>query len=110
MMVEVARLRKPLAIAALPRRKAPWSVLEQAAGRRFRGGKGLWGGLRRILNGKGLAPFARDIGAFHSMMFERGLAVPLGKPFLPRPGGAPDDLALVAARIRALLGQPGGKE
>jgi hypothetical protein len=108
MMVEVAQLRKPLAIAPLPLRAAPWIRLEQAMARRFRAaeinGGYFWRQLRAFLHGKGIAPFARDISGFHSMMFQSGLAVPLGQPFLPRPGFPPDGLALAALRIRMLFG------
>src|SRR4030095_11663972 len=63
MMVEVARLQKPLAIAPLPLRAAPWIRLEQAMARRFRsaetGGSHSWRWLKAFLHGKGIAPFAR---------------------------------------------------
>lgn len=109
MMVEVARLGKPLAIAPLPLRAAPWIRFEQAMARRFRAaetsGSRFWRWLKAFLHGKGIAPFARDISAFHSMLFESSLAVPLGQPFLSQPGPPPDGLALAVSRIRMLAGQ-----
>jgi mitochondrial fission protein ELM1 len=109
MMVEVARLRKPLAIATLPLRAAPWIRLEQAMARRFRSaetsGSHFWRWLKAFLHGKGIAPFARDIPAFHSMLFESSLAVPLGQPFLSQPGLPSDGLAQAVSRIRMLFGR-----
>lgn len=109
MIVEVARLRKPLAIAPLPLRVAPWIRLEQAMGRRFRsagpgGGLG-WRWLKEFFHRRGIAPLARDIPAFHAMLFERGLAVPLGQPFPTRPPIPSDGLALAVSRIRKLFDQ-----
>ncbi len=108
MMVEVARLRKPLAIAPLPLRAAPWIRLEQAMASRFRStapnGSAFWRWLKVLLHGRGIAPFARDIPGFHSMLFQIGLAVPLGQPFLSSPGVPPDGMAEAAARIRMLFG------
>lgn len=109
MIVEVARLRKPLAIAPLPLRAAPWIGIEQAIGRRFRSAgpdNGIgWRWLKTFLYGKGIAPLARDIPAFHAMLFERGLAVPLGQPFPARPSVPSDGMALAVSRIRMLLDQ-----
>jgi uncharacterized protein len=109
MMVEVARLRKPLAIAQLPLRAAPWIRLEQAMARRFRAadsnGGGYWRRLKTFLHNNGIAPFARDIPGFHAMLFESGLAVPLGQPFPEQPGLPSDGLALAVSRIRMLLDQ-----
>lgn len=109
MMVEVARLGKPLAIAPLPLRAAPWIRFEQAMARRFRSaeksGSHFWRWLKTFLHSKGIAPFARDIPAFHSMLFENSLAVPLGQPFVSQPPLPPDGLALAVSRIRTLFGQ-----
>ena len=109
MIVEVARLGKPLAIAPLPLRAAPWIRLEQAMARRFRAaetsGSSGWRWLRAYFHGKGIAPFARDTTAFHAMLFQSGLAVPLGQPFLSPPGLPSDGLALAVSRIRMLFGQ-----
>lgn len=109
MMVEVTRLGKPLAIAPLPLRAAPWIRLEQAMARRFRSaetsGSHFWRWLKAFLHGKGIAPFARDIPAFHSMLFESSLAVPLGQPFLSQPGLPSDGLAQAVSRIRMLFGR-----
>jgi uncharacterized protein len=109
MIVEVARLGKPLAIASLPLRAAPWIRLEQAMARRFRAaeasGSPGWRRLKAFLHGKGIAPFARDTVAFHAMLFQSGRAVPLGQPFPSPPDPPSDGLALAVSRIRALFGQ-----
>ena len=110
MMVEVARLGKPLAIFPLPHRQrgvrkrlgsfftrrllssaidGPRSALPQTLG--------------YILYRWGLLGRPRDLLALHRVLITRGLAVPLGEDF-PSPGQrAPDDLPRVAARIRRLL-------
>jgi hypothetical protein len=108
MMVEVVRSQKPLAVAPLPLRAAPWIRLEQAMARRFRAAETsgpFWRWLKAFLHGKGIAPFARDIPGFHAMLFQSGLAVPLGQPFPSQPGHASDGLPLAVARIRMLLAQ-----
>jgi mitochondrial fission protein ELM1 len=75
MMVEVARLGRPLAIATLPPRR-PW--------------------LRALTR-------SRDLDAVSRVLRQRGLAVELGEPWRP-PAAAPDDeLREVAARVRALF-------
>jgi hypothetical protein len=61
--------------------------------------------LKAFLHRKGIAPLARDIPAFHAMLFERGLAVPLGQPFPARPPIPSDGMALAVSRIRMLLDQ-----
>lgn len=76
MLVEVARLGRPLAVCVLPARRRWW---------------------RRIAS-------RRDLEAVPALLFERGLAAPLGEPFRAPGGDVPDELALVAARIRALFG------
>jgi mitochondrial fission protein ELM1 len=110
MMVEVIRLRRPLAIVPVPntwigaldswrRRLARWLFT--------RGSDTLSSRLRRAL---GLALFrvgivsqTRDFPAFHRMRVESGLAVFAGEPFREPSGAVPDDLALAAARVRELV-------
>jgi hypothetical protein len=55
------------------------------------------------LHRSGIAPLARDIPGFHAMLYERGLAVPLGQPFQLQPVPASDGLGLAASRIRMLF-------
>ena len=77
MMVEVARLGRPLAIHVLP----------PARGRL----------LRRFAS-------RRDLDAVPAWLVERGFAVRLGDPFRAAVAEPPDEVALVVARIRELFG------
>ena len=98
MMVEVVSLGKPLAIYALPERSGALQGLRQkiTAGERF-------GWLQR----NGMVGFSRDLTRVHELLYQRGLAVPLGEPF-PAPSGdvIPDEVQQVVQRIRALAGEP----
>lgn len=110
MMVEVARLGKPLAIFPLPYRQRgvrkrlgsllaprllssatdePRSPLLQTLG--------------SMLYRLGLLGSPRDLRALHRVLIKRGLAVPLGENFPSAGQRAPDDLPRVVARIRKLL-------
>jgi mitochondrial fission protein ELM1 len=113
MVVEVIRLRRPLAILDLPigrvgrldqlRRTLARLVFEPAA----KAPAGSW--RRRLalaLYHLGVVGYARDFQAFHGMLFERGLAVPAGQALAPPSGEVSDDLGRVVARIRALMGGP----
>lgn len=108
MMVEIARLGRPLAILDLPTgRLGALDQLRRALVRRlFAPGEGA-GGLRRrlatTLHRSGVLSHTRDFRAFHGILIGRGLAVRAGEPFRPGRSTAPDDLPLVVARIRALL-------
>jgi uncharacterized protein len=111
MMVEVVRLRRPLAIFELPtsaagsldrlRRSFARLVFEPAA----RAPVGSWP--RRLalaLYDLGVIGYTRDFEGFHAMLFERGLAVPAGRTLAAPSGEVPDDLGRVVARIRGLSG------
>ena len=111
MMVEVVRLRRPLAIFELPtsaggsldrlRRSLARAVFEPAA----RSPAGSWQRrLARALYALGVIGYTRDFEAFHAMLFERGLAVRAGQALVPPSGEVPDDLSRVVARIRTLMG------
>jgi uncharacterized protein len=111
MMVEIARLGRPLAIFDLPTgRLGAVDQLRRALTRRlFAPGTGP-GGLRRrlatALHRAHLLTHTRDFRAFHRLLIEQGLAVRAGEPLRPTRVTAPDDLPLVVARIRALLQPP----
>jgi hypothetical protein len=87
MLVEVARLGRPLAIFELP----------------------LGHGLRQLLT-RALAAVRRrprrDLTALHQVLYRLGLAVPLAQGFSPAcdGAGAAAELAEIRARVRALLG------
>jgi mitochondrial fission protein ELM1 len=80
MMVEVARLGRPLALFVLP----------EAPGQRLRA-------LRR----------GRDLGAVPRLLIEQGMASRLGEPFAVPIGPPQDELPRVVARVRALLDPTG---
>ena len=110
MMVEVARLGKPLAIFALPeeRRALRWRGM---LGRRLAaledGGAGpALGGLSDALHRLRIAKYARDLSEIHRRLYARGLAVPLGQPFLAPQTRPSDDLARAVERVRALMARP----
>jgi uncharacterized protein len=110
MMVEIIRLRRPLAIFDLPssrlgtldhlRRSLAHVVFAPAVDAPA-------GSLRRRLAlaayRAGLVSHTRDFRAFYRMLLERGFAVPAGQPFAPPAGEVPDDLSRVVARIRELM-------
>jgi len=77
MLVEVARLGKPLAIAPLPRPKL----------------------IEKLFPIKGM----RDVGILHDYLYRGGFAVPLGEPFSIPKSPPPDDTAFAADRIHKLL-------
>ncbi len=119
MMVEVARLGKPLAIFPLPVRSDPWTRARERiaaalhpsseSGER----RGLLGWLGDTLYDLNLVNYSRDFSRLHEKLMDRGLAVRLGEPFPhssaqgPAEQGpaerAPDDLSRVVERIRSLM-------
>lgn len=104
MMVEVARLGRPLAIFPLPVGKSGTEALKRALARKLHPetGRGLAAKLGQGLYDLNLVGYSRDLTSLHEKLYERGLAVPLGQPFAARPGEPPDDLPRVVARIREL--------
>jgi hypothetical protein len=108
MMVEIARLGRPLAILDLPTgRLGALDQLRRSLTRLLFAPGAAPGGLRQrlatTLHRTGLLTHTRDFRAFHRLLLERGLAVRAGEPFRRARATAPDDLPLVVARIRALL-------
>ncbi len=98
MLVEVARLGRPLAVFELP--VAPTARLRRALS---------WVGRRR--HTKNPVKPQRDITELHRTLYRLGLAAPLGKPFPPgrSPAHGNSQLAEVGARVRSLLGLPAGE-
>ncbi len=110
MIVEVVRGGRPLSVFPLPlgawgrvdqyrRRLARWLFAPpgNAPTDRLRAGAG------RSLHRAGLLGHTRDFTAIHDMLFERGLATPVGvSPPATRPT-APDDLAVAVARVQHLI-------
>jgi mitochondrial fission protein ELM1 len=108
MLVEIAGLRRPLAILELP---CGWlgrlDMLRRRWIRRLfeaeRTGGPLQRALVRGLHATRVVNNTRDFAAFYELLFERGLAVRAGEGFAPPRGEVPDELALVVERIKALL-------
>jgi hypothetical protein len=97
MLADAVSTGKPVEIFALPSRRGR---LRDVA-RRLAWSGALPGPLVTRL---GIRP-PRDLARLHQALYTRGLAAPFGSPTLPRPRAeADDELAAVAARIRALVG------
>lgn len=110
MLVEVARLGRPLAILPLPTgRLGALDQLRRVGTRRLFAPEGerardrLRRALARGLFRTGLVRHTRDFGAVHAWLLERGLAVLADEPFRAPAAAVPDDAALAAARVRVLL-------
>jgi mitochondrial fission protein ELM1 len=106
MMVEVARLGKPLAIFSLPKGRS--IQLRNALGTRLAAvGDGSGGGalepLIDLLYRLRIAKYSRDLTEIHRRLIERGLAVPFGARFQPASTRPADDLMRAVERIRALM-------
>ncbi|HFD80654.1 MAG TPA: nucleoside-diphosphate sugar epimerase, partial [Gammaproteobacteria bacterium] len=111
MMVEIVRLRKPLAILDLPtsflgtldqsrRRFGRWlfaPVGDSAADR-------LRSLLGRLVYHSRIIAHTRDFRAFHRLLIDCGLAVAAGQELVPPSGEIPDDLPQIVDRIRQLVG------
>jgi hypothetical protein len=110
MMVEVARLGRPLAVFALPEDHR-WLRLRSVLGRglaRFEDGRAgvLLRPLSDALHRLRIAKYGRDLSEIHRRLYARGLAVPLGQPFQPPRTRPSDDLARAVERVRALGARP----
>jgi len=111
MLVEVARLGRPLAVAPLAMerpwwggRLARWLASHLLSSTAPGGEAGLTEPLGYALYRRGWIRHARDFGAIHRTLLEGGLAVELGEPFPPAGRAAPDERPDVVARVRSLLG------
>ena len=113
MLVEVAKLGRPLAIFPLP--FGWWGKVDQYRRRAARWlyapptGTGLdavRSALRKLGQALHLLPRTRDFTAIHRILIERGLAVPAGGEIPPPRGEVPNDMPAVVKRVRALLDEP----
>jgi len=84
MLVEIARLGRPLAIAALPP-------------------EGGWRGLIKRLVPRLGSGASRDFDLLHQYLYRHGWAAPLGKDFIQPASPPPDDSGIAAERVRRLL-------
>jgi hypothetical protein len=104
MIVEVARLGRPLQVLPLPSsRLGALDLLRRGIARKLfgsTGGRPSW--LGRALYGLRLLTQTRSFDAFYDLLEEQGLATPLGSPLTPPAGRVPDDLGRVVERILAL--------
>lgn len=100
MLVEVARLGRPLAVFELPVGRGPRQCLARL--------RALFGHLSWL--GHGARP-QRDITELHRALYRMALAVPLGEPFPAGSGGggAHAQLAAIRSRIHMLLGLSAGE-
>jgi mitochondrial fission protein ELM1 len=107
MLVEVARLGKPLAIA--PLRQANRTVvnslrrLHLPAEPAYAIAAAAQRALDRFLPRVGLEASTRDFALLHDFLYQKGWAVRLGAPFVTPVDPPCDDTAVAAARLRALV-------
>jgi len=104
MMVEVARLGKPLAIFPLPLQGGKLGRMIGGLTERLNRSSPLRSVIHRLQQ-LGILGYQRDLTAVHRSLISKGLAVPLGEPFRSGNHAAPDDVALVVSRIKALLAE-----
>ena len=107
MLIEVARLGKPLAIA--PLRMANRNVASQLKRLHFSEAVAFTAAGRaqslmdRILPLIGQHASTRDFALLHDLMYQKGWAVPLGDPFVTPAEAPADDASIAGVRLRALL-------
>jgi len=95
MMVEIARLGKPLAIYPLPEQGGPVAHVLRQVVMAIRCFPGQWPGA--------LFGYARDLGRTHRYLLKNGRASTLGQPFVTPGGPMEDQLSQVVQRIRQLI-------
>lgn len=111
MMVEVARLGRPLAIFPLPvgvsaaERPLYWlgRVLHPNPGEGHRWWHRLLRPIGDFLYDTASLPYSRDLTMLHEALIRRGLAVRLGEPMPERPEAVEDEVSVAAMRVRGLL-------
>jgi hypothetical protein len=94
MMVEIARLGKPLAIYLLPEQGGPVAHMMRQVVMAIRCFPGQWPGA--------LFGYARDLSRTHRYLLKNGLATTLDQPFATPRGLMEDQLSQVVQRIRQL--------
>ncbi len=102
MMVEVARLGRPLAIYDLPLSREPLVRWRHRLGRAV-SGAGVLGRIGGGLQKRGLIGITRDLQGFHARLYAQGLAVPFGMPFRPPRRIVEEELDRIARRVRRLV-------
>jgi mitochondrial fission protein ELM1 len=99
MLLEVARLGKPLAVYDFPVRKGPRTWV-QSVGRHLADRGPVGSAIRDALFRAGFAVYSRDLTRVHRLLFDRGSAVPLGHPWPESGVPLQDELPAVIARVR----------
>ena len=94
MMVEIARLGKPLAIYPLPEQGGFIAHAMRRAVMAIRCSPGYLPGA--------FFGYPRDLGRTHRYLLENGLASTVGQPFATRGGAMEDQLSQVVQRIKQL--------
>lgn len=115
MLVEVARLGKPLAIFPLPERASRWMALRRRFARVMQppadqpSPSPILVAIGDALFDQGLVLSSREFDELYRSLRRQGLATMLGEPFPDQPHPSPDELSLVVARVHGLVGitQPG---
>ncbi|MBK8174117.1 MAG: mitochondrial fission ELM1 family protein [Rhodospirillales bacterium] len=108
MLVEVARVGKPLAIFALPVAEGIWHGVKTRLADLFQPapGDGRAGPLVRLgdtLYDLGIVGYSREFEAVHGALIDGGFAVRLGQPFATPKAQPPDDVPRVVQRIHTLF-------
>jgi hypothetical protein len=108
MMIEVARLGRPLAIFQLPVESSAWLSVRMLLARTFQPapGSGRSTVLTRIgdaFHNMGVVGYAKDTEEVHRRLVAGGFAVMLGQPFTVPRGPVPDDAQRIAERIHGLF-------
>ena len=110
MLVEVARLGRPLAYVPLPMGlRGSVDQLRRGLARRLFSPPGesaasrLRERLGKALHRSGILGHTRDFTAVHDLLVDRGLARPVAQGFSDPGGAAADDLDLAVERIQALV-------
>jgi hypothetical protein len=107
MLVEVARLGKPLAIASL--RQSNRTVANALRGLHvpdetaYAIAAGAQRAIDRFLPLIGLEASTRDFELLHDLLYQKGWAVPLGAPFVTPSDPPTDDTASAARRLLAIV-------
>lgn len=105
MMIEVAQLGKPLAIFELPYRMSERRIWRKIT---IREGQGPWPQrlrwLKKTFQWLGLTGYTRHLANIHRLLYQQGLAVPLGQAFLPNEGRKiRSELPRVITHIKQLM-------